>query len=59
MTRFLCPSCEEVVHAGAARFAFCCACGAPLTTENVLPIQLIRGGREQFEEEALAEPAAS
>ena len=59
MTRFICPSCEEVVHAGAARFAFCSACGAPLTTENVLPVQLVRTGRDQLEDEVLAEPAAS
>jgi hypothetical protein len=59
MARFLCPCCEEVVDAGAARFAFCVTCGAPLTTENMLPIQLIRGGRDQPDEEALAEPTAS
>ena len=59
MARFLCPSCEEVVDAGAARFAFCVACGAPLTIENMLPVQLIRGRRDQPEEEALAEPTAS
>jgi len=57
MTRFICPSCEEVVHA-AARFAFCSGCGAPLTTENLLPVQLVRTGRDQLEEEVLAEPAA-
>ncbi len=59
MARFLCPSCEEVVDAAAARFAFCVACGAPLTIENMLPIQLIRGRRDQPDEEALAEPTAS
>lgn len=58
MTRFLCPTCEEVVQAGAARFAFCCACGAPLTIENMLPVQLFRTGREELDEEVLAEPAA-
>ena len=43
MARFLCPNCQEVVDAGGARFAFCRGCGAPLTIENMLPIQLIRG----------------
>ena len=43
----------------AARFAFCNACGAPVTTENILPVQLVRTGREHAAEEVLAEPAAS
>jgi len=59
MARFLCPNCQEVVDAGAARFAFCIACGAPLTIENMLPVQLIRTGRQQPDEEVLAGPAAS
>ncbi|MDQ5833120.1 MAG: hypothetical protein M3550_08695 [Actinomycetota bacterium] len=59
MARFLCPCCDEVVHVAAARFAFCNACGAPLTTENILPVQLIRTGREHAAEEVLAEPTAS
>lgn len=59
MARFLCPCCQEVVNAAAARFAFCSTCGAPLTTENILPVQLIRTGREQHHEEVLAEPSAS
>lgn len=59
VARFLCPCCQEVVNAGAARFAFCSACGAPLTTENILPIQLIRTGWEQSAEEVSAGPTAS
>ena len=59
MARFLCPCCQEVVTAGAARFAFCISCGTPLTTENIVPIQLIRTGSEHAAEEVLAEPTAS
>jgi predicted amidophosphoribosyltransferase len=59
MARFLCPNCQEVVDAAAMRFAFCSACGAPLTTENRLHVQLIRTGREQPEEEVLSEPAGT
>jgi hypothetical protein len=47
MARFLCPDCREVVDGGPARFAFCPACGAPLTIENILPIQLIRPERNR------------
>jgi predicted amidophosphoribosyltransferase len=39
MARYLCSHCHEVVEAASARFAFCEACGAPLTTEDVLTIQ--------------------
>jgi predicted amidophosphoribosyltransferase len=59
MARFLCPDCQEVVDAVGARFAFCNGCGAPLTIENVLPVQLIRAEREQPDLEAVAEPAGS
>jgi hypothetical protein len=47
MARFLCFNCEEVVNAGSARFAFCGGCGAPLTIENLVPIQLIRAQPDQ------------
>ena len=38
MSRFLCYACSEVVEAVPARFAFCGACGAPLTTEDIVLI---------------------
>ena len=44
MARYLCPNCHGVVDAAASRFAFCGACGGPLTTENIVPVQLIRTG---------------
>jgi hypothetical protein len=59
MARFLCFNCEEVVDAGAARFAFCGGCGAPLTIENMLAVQLIRAEPDQPDLEAVAEPAGS
>jgi hypothetical protein len=59
MARFLCFNCEEVVNAGAARFAFCGGCGAPLTSENMLAVQLIRAEPDQPDPEAVAEPAGS
>jgi hypothetical protein len=31
------------------RVAFCGACGTPVTTEDLLPIQPITAGREHFE----------
>jgi hypothetical protein len=46
MARYLCPSCHEVVESSAMRFAFCGACGAPVTTEDLLPIHPISAGRE-------------
>jgi predicted amidophosphoribosyltransferase len=57
MARFLCPTCQEVVNAGSARFAFCSGCGAPLTIENILPVQLIRAEPDRPDLEAVAEPA--
>ena len=59
MARFLCHNCQGVVDAGGARFAFCNSCGAPLTIENMLPVQLIRAEPEQPDLEAVAEPAGS
>ena len=59
MARFLCPDCREVVDAGPAHFAFCSACGAPLTTENILPIQLIRPERDQASRGATVAPRAA
>jgi hypothetical protein len=47
MTRYICPSCHEVVESVPARFAFCGACGGPLTTEDQLPVMPIASGREQ------------
>ena len=57
MARFICPSCHEVVEAAGLRFAFCSACGGPLTTENMVPVQLIRGVPEQADLESIPEPA--
>jgi hypothetical protein len=55
MARYLCPSCHEVVESSAMRFAFCGACGAPVTTEDLLPIKPISAGREHPEAAALPE----
>jgi hypothetical protein len=55
MARYLCPSCREVVESSAMRFAFCGACGAPVTTEDLLPIHPISAGREQPDAVALPE----
>jgi hypothetical protein len=49
MARFLCPSCHEVVESGSLRVAFCGACGTPVTTEDLLPVQPITLGREQHD----------
>jgi hypothetical protein len=57
MTRYMCPSCHEVVESVPARFAFCGACGAPLTTEDLLPVQLMTSGREQSELASVPEAA--
>jgi hypothetical protein len=59
MARFLCPRCQEVVIAGGARFAFCRGCGAPLTIENMLVVQLIRAEPDRPDLEVVAEPAGS
>jgi hypothetical protein len=40
------------------RFAFCGACGGPLTTEDLLPVQPIGAGRELLEDAAVTEGAA-
>jgi len=45
MARYMCSTCHEVVEAAPMRFAFCEACGGPLTTENMLPVQPITAGR--------------
>jgi hypothetical protein len=55
MARFLCPSCHEVVESSVMRFAFCGACGAPVTTEDLLPVQPITAGREQLDAAAAPE----
>ena len=39
------------------RFAFCTACGGPLTIEDMVPVQLIRSSGELLEKEAIVEPA--
>ena len=41
MARYMCSSCREVVESIPSRFAFCEACGQPLTTEEMLPVQAI------------------
>jgi hypothetical protein len=46
MARYLCSSCHEVVESASMRVAFCAACGAPVTTEDLLPVQPISIGRE-------------
>ena len=38
MSRYRCPSCAEVVEGGSSRFAFCTACGGPLTAVDVVPV---------------------
>ncbi|MGH2844615.1 MAG: hypothetical protein ACRDL0_01075 [Thermoleophilaceae bacterium] len=43
MARYICPSCHEVVESAQMRFAFCSACGGPLTIEDLLPVQPIAG----------------
>jgi hypothetical protein len=57
MARYLCSSCHEVVEAASLRVAFCGACGAPVTTEDLLPVQPISAGREQSEL-AIPEPSS-
>jgi hypothetical protein len=55
MARYLCPSCHEVVESSAMRIAFCGACGTPVTTEDLLPVQPITAGREQVDTGAMPE----
>jgi hypothetical protein len=55
MARYLCPSCHEVVESSAMRVAFCDACGTPVTTEDLLPVQPITAGREGPKQPALPE----
>jgi hypothetical protein len=47
MARYLCSSCHEVVESAPTRVAFCASCGTPLTTEDLLPVQPMIGGRPQ------------
>jgi hypothetical protein len=40
MQRYLCPACNEVSEAiGASRYAWCTACGAPLSLFDLLPVR--------------------
>ncbi len=40
MQRYLCPSCREVTEAsGASRYAWCTACGQPLSLFDLLPVR--------------------
>jgi hypothetical protein len=40
MQRYLCPSCHEVTEAsGASRYAWCLACGQPLSLFDLLPVR--------------------
>ena len=57
MTRYMCPSCAEVVETVPVRFAFCPGCGGPLTIHDVLPILPI-ARREQADRPPLPERAA-
>jgi predicted amidophosphoribosyltransferase len=57
MTRYMCSSCHEVVESAPARFAFCGACGAPLTTEDLLPVHLMTSSRAQSELPSVPEAA--
>jgi hypothetical protein len=57
MARYLCSSCHEVVESASMRVAFCGACGAPVTTEDLLPVQPITAGRGQ-PELAIPEPSS-
>jgi predicted amidophosphoribosyltransferase len=47
MARYMCSNCHEVVETAATRYAFCNACGTPLTTEELLPVQAFSADREQ------------
>ena len=47
MARYLCSSCQEVVESALMRVAFCASCGAPVTTEDLLPVQPAIAGRAQ------------
>ena len=55
MARYLCPSCHEVVDSAALRVAFCGACGTPVTTEDLLPVQPMIAGRDQVQAATLPE----
>jgi hypothetical protein len=40
MQRYLCPTCNEVSEAvGASRYAWCSACGQPLSLFDLLPVR--------------------
>jgi hypothetical protein len=52
MARYLCSHCREVVEAAPTRFAFCAACGAPLATEDLLPVQVLGARDERKRSEA-------
>jgi hypothetical protein len=40
MQRYLCPACNEVSEAiGASRYAWCTACGGPLSLFDLLPVR--------------------
>lgn len=57
MQRYLCPACHEVSEAtGASRYAWCIACGQPLSLTDLLPV---RPGVPTRREEMPPEPAAT
>lgn len=40
MPRYLCPSCHDVTEpSGASRYAWCTACGQPLSLFDLLPVR--------------------
>lgn len=56
MQRYLCPACHEVSEAtGASRYAWCTACGQPLSLTDLLPV---RPGMPTRREEISEPPAA-
>jgi hypothetical protein len=57
MTRYMCPSCHEVVETVPVRFAFCPGCGGPLTIHDVLPVLPI-ARREQPDLSQVSERAS-
>ena len=59
MARYLCSYCREVVEAAPTRFAFCGECGSPLTTEDIVPVQLVGGPSSPSDQQAIPEPTGS
>lgn len=55
MARYMCSTCHEVVDSAPMRFAFCSACGGPLTIEDLLPVQPITAARDRPDTPGVAE----